>query len=62
MQNFLKVMGVLAIIGITIIATLFVLDIVTGVETKDILTKVLLVLAVLAISGTAISFFQQPKN
>ncbi len=62
MQNFLKIIGILAVIGITIIATLFVLDIVTVAETKDVLMKVLLVLVILGLGGFTILFFTQPKS
>src|SRR3989344_2244121 len=41
MQGFLKIIAILAIIGIVLISILFVLDAVTSIEVKDILQKVL---------------------
>lgn len=63
MKNFLKVVTLLAIIGIAIIASLFVLDVTPIEEIKDTLQKFLLVLAILALSGLAIDFiFGRKKN
>ncbi len=55
MQGFLKTVALVAIIGIVIIASLFVLDMVTSVEARDMLQKVLLVLGLVALGGIAIT-------
>ncbi|KKT30768.1 MAG: hypothetical protein UW27_C0002G0112 [Parcubacteria group bacterium GW2011_GWA1_44_13] len=62
MQGFLKIVSTLAIIGIVIIALMFVLDIVTTAEVKETLTKVLLVLVVLALGGVSVSFLTGIKE
>ncbi|MBI5400764.1 MAG: hypothetical protein HZB12_01455 [Candidatus Yonathbacteria bacterium] len=56
MQGFLKIIAILAIIGIVIIASLFVLDVVTSAEVKDMLLKVLIMLGILALGGVSVSF------
>lgn len=61
MTNFLKAVGILAIIGIVVISSLFVLDVVTASETREILQKVLLVLGILALGGVAASFVARSK-
>ena len=61
MQGFLKIIATLAIIGIVVISTLFVLDVVTSVEVKEALQEVLLVLGILALGGFAISFLAKPS-
>ncbi|HBB44401.1 MAG TPA: hypothetical protein DCZ83_03390 [Candidatus Yonathbacteria bacterium] len=62
MQGFLKIVSTLAIIGIVIIALMFVLDFSTTEEVKETLTKVLLVLGVLALGGVGISFLSKTKE
>lgn len=54
MQNFLKVIVILAIIGIVTIALLFVLDIATLSESREVLQKVLLILGIIALGGLAV--------
>ena len=55
-SGFLKSIATVAITGIVIIAILLVLDVVTAVETKEILIKVLLVLGIIALGGVSVSF------
>ena len=62
MQGFLKIVSTLAIIGIVIIALMFVLDFSTTEEVKETLTKFLLVLGVLALGGVGISFLSKTKE
>lgn len=62
MQGFLKIVSVLAIIGVVIIALMFVLDFSTTEEVKETLTKVLLVLGVVALGGIVISFLTQTRE
>lgn len=61
MQGFLKIIAILAIIGVVIISSLFVLDIVTSEEVKDTLLKVALVLGIVALGGFIISFLSKPS-
>jgi len=56
MKNFIRMIVVLAIISIVIISCLLVFDVVSYVETKDILQKVLLALGIVALGGAGISF------
>lgn len=57
----MKIIAILAVIGIVIIASLFVLDVVNVVEMKDFLRKTLLVLTIVAVGGTAVSLLSKPK-
>lgn len=59
MKNFIKILSILAIIGIVIVGCLLVLDVVTSAESKDILQKTLLVLGIVALGGVAVSFFSR---
>lgn len=59
MQGFLKIVSTIAILGIVIIAIMFILDIVSTEEVKDTLTKVLLVLAVVTLGGVGVSFMSK---
>ena len=61
MLSLVKAIGVVAVIGVVIIASLFVLDFVDAVEMRDLLQKILLVLSIIALGGIAISFFLKPK-
>lgn len=45
-----------AVVGIVLVAVFFVLDVVTSVEVKETLQKVLLVLGIVALGGVSISF------
>lgn len=56
MQGILKIITMIAIVGIVIVAIFFVLDIVTSTEVKETLQKVLLVLGVVVLGGVSISF------
>ena len=62
MQGFLKIISTLAIIGIVIIAIMFVLDIVNSVGVKEVLKKVLLVLSIVALGGVSISFLAKREE
>lgn len=56
MKGFLKVISLIAVLGVVVIGVLFVLDVVTSMEVKDTLQKVLLVLGIIALGGMAVSF------
>jgi len=56
MQGFLKIITIVAIVGVVIVATLFVLDLATSTEAKEVLQKVLLVLGIVALGGVSVSF------
>ena len=62
MQNFLKIVAILAIIGVIVVSSLFVLDAVTSTEMKDILQKVLLILSILALGGLVVSLISRPQS
>ncbi len=55
MKNFLRVVAVLAVVGIVVIAGLFVFDVVSVADTRDALQRVLLMLGVVALGGLAVS-------
>lgn len=61
MQSFMKIIAILAVIGIVIIASLFVLDIVNTAQMNEFLQKTLLVLTIVAVGGVAVSFLSKPK-
>ncbi len=61
MQNFLKVIVILAVIGIVILSTLFVLDVAVAAEVKDTLQKTLLVLAIVALGGLAVGLISRTR-
>jgi len=61
MQNFLKTVVILAIIGIVVIALLFVLDVVNIGEVKDTLQKTLLVLGVVALGGVIVGLIARSQ-
>ena len=56
MQGILKIITMIAIVGIVIVSIFFVLDIATSAEVKEILQKVLLVLGIVVLGGVSISF------
>jgi len=56
MQGILKIITMFAVVGIVLVAIFFVLDVVTSVEVKETLQKVLLVLGIIALGGVSISF------
>lgn len=62
MQGFLKIISLVAIIGVVIIAIFFVLDITTSVDVKEVLKKVLLVLGIVALGGVGVSFLTKTKE
>lgn len=62
MQNLIKIIAILAIMGIVIVSTLLVLGVVDATETKDILLKTMLVLGVVALGGLGISFLAKPRE
>jgi len=62
MQGFLKMIAILAIIGIVVISSLFVLDVITSADVKEVLQKVLLVLGIIALGGGGIFFLVKPKQ
>lgn len=51
----------LAIIGIVIISSLFVLDAVTSEEVREMLLNVVLVLGIVALGGSIISLLAKPR-
>lgn len=57
----MKIIAILAVIGIVIIASLFVLDIVNTAQMNEFLQKTLLVLTIVAVGGVAVSFLSKPK-
>ncbi|OIO30491.1 hypothetical protein AUJ77_02860 [Candidatus Nomurabacteria bacterium CG1_02_43_90] len=59
MQGFIKIVFIIAIIGIVIIGIFFVLDIVNSAEMKQVLIKVALVLGLLTVGGIGISFLSK---
>ena len=59
MQGFIKIVSIIAIIGIVIIGIFFVLDIVNSAEMKQVLIKVALVLGLLTVGGVGISFLSK---
>lgn len=59
MHGFLKVIVTLAVLGVVGIAILFVLDVVTSIEVKEALQKVLLVLGIITLGGVTISFLSK---
>ncbi len=61
MVNFIRIMAVLALVGIVIIASLFVFDIASFAESKEALQKILLVLGIVALGGMATSFIVKTK-
>lgn len=61
MQGFLKIIAMLAIIGIVIISSLFVLDAVTSEEVREMLLNVVLVLGIVALGGSIISLLAKPR-
>ena len=61
MQNFLKIIVVLAVICIIIVSSLFVLDVVTSEEVRDILQKTLLILSIVALGGLVVSLVSRPR-
>ncbi len=54
--------AILAIIGIVVISSLFVLDVITSADVKEVLQKVLLVLGIIALGGGGIFFLVKPKQ
>lgn len=62
MQGFIKIISTIAILGVVIIAVMFVLDVVTTTEIKETLTKVILVLGIVALGGVGISFLTNTKE
>ncbi len=61
MTGFLKMIALLAVLGIVVISSLFVLDIVTGEQTKELLVKVLLVLGIIALGGLGSSVLMRSR-
>lgn len=59
MQGFLKIVSTVALLGVVIIALMFVLDMVNTEEVKETMTKVLLVLAVITLGGVGASFLSK---
>lgn len=59
MKNFIKILSILAILGVVIVGCLLVLDVVSSTESKDILQKTLLVLGIVALGGVVVSFFSR---
>ena len=55
MRNFIRIIAVLATIGIVVIASLVVFDVVSFSESKDALQKVLFTLGIVALGGIIIS-------
>jgi len=62
MQNFLKIIVILIIIGIIIVSSLFVLDAVTSTEMKDILQKTLLILSLVALGGLIVGLISRSRS
>jgi len=61
MQNFLKTIVILAVVCIIIVSSLFVLDVVTSEEVRDILQKTLLVLSIVALGGLIVGLISRPR-
>jgi len=61
MHNFIKIIAIGAVIGIVIISSLFVLDVVDASEMKEYLQKTLFVLSIVALGGIIISALSKPK-
>lgn len=61
MINFIRFVAVLALVGVVVIATLFVLDASSLAESKEALQKTLLVLGIVALGGIATSFIVKTK-
>lgn len=62
MKGFLKIIAILAIVALVIIGILFVTDIVSSEATKEVLTKVIWVLAIVAVGGLATSVLVKPSK
>lgn len=62
MKGFLKIIAILAIVALVIIGILFVTDIVSSEATKEVLTKVIWVLAIVAVGGLATSVLVKPTQ
>ena len=62
MKNFLKIIIILAVIGIVAISLFFVLDLITANEVKDTLQKTLLILGIIALGGLVVSLISHPKK
>jgi len=60
MTMFLKSLTVVAVVGIVVIAGMFVLDLVGTAEMRDALQKILLLLGIFALGGLAVSFVSRP--
>lgn len=62
MTNFIKLVVIVAVVGIVVVGSLFVFDVVTAAETKDILQKVLVVLGIVVLGGLVIGALSRPKS
>jgi len=61
MAVFIKSIGVIAIVGVVVVASLFLLDVIEAPETRDILSKIMYILGVFALGGISISFVSRTK-
>jgi hypothetical protein len=61
MRTFSKVIAVLSIVSVVVIAILFVFDLVQAEEMRDMLRKILLTLALVALGGFGVSVLAQSK-
>ncbi len=62
MANFIKLIVVVAVVGIITVSALFVFDVVTAAETKDVLQKVLIVLGIVALGGVVIGVLSRSRS
>lgn len=62
MKNFAKMIGMLSIVSIVLIAILFVFDLVQAEEMRDLLQKILLAFALIALGGFGISVISQQQK
>jgi len=61
MQNFLKIIVILAVISIVVISVLFVLDVAAAEEVRDTLQKTLLALAIVALGGLVVGLISRVR-
>lgn len=62
MRNLFQIMLILAVLILAVGTTFLILDIVSLGEFRETLQKALLVLAVFAVAGIAMSFLIRPKQ
>ena len=61
MRNFAKIIAMLSVVSVVLIALLFVFDFVQAEEMRDMLQKILLALALVALGGFGILVLSQSK-